>query len=184
MNLINLTNIISNFIKYLIAIILFTLSFTAFSQTDSQSSSPTDSQSDSQTDANAIPDCTQEGFSFKDHGITFNPDNKLSHRVFLIHNSTSGAIVINQLNTTGAMGGAGWTSKIDANQWSALAMSQSNLALNCESFSPPYYRMMDCSTGLSVCSYQSKGNTGSFWIVENTSFPNVIKTLKQRKIID
>jgi hypothetical protein len=160
------------FLVYFSSLICLMLNGAVFGQTSSEPPS----------DPNTP--CSQEGFVFKNNQIYFNNDTNAAHRIFLIHNITPTPVVLNKLDNTGAMGSGGWTSRLDGNQWSALAMSQPNLNLSCESFNPPFYRLMDCKNGLSVCTYHAKNNTGSFWIVENTSLLNVLKTLKQRNMID
>jgi hypothetical protein len=147
-----------------IGFILYILSFCVFSQT-------------------GLEACTQEGFVYKDHNIIFNNDGKTIQRVYLIHNLTRGIVMVNHVKADPGAS-AGWMTKMNPDNWLALAMNQPNFGFACMSYNPPQLRMVDCQSVIGVCSFKPKNNLGNYWLAQNENILDILKILAQRKIVE
>jgi len=142
------------------------ISFSAFPQ------SPTDN----------TPHCVNEGIGFATHQLILNTDSSTQSRIFLIHNTSPGTVILNhQKNTPG--GGAGWMSHIDKDRWSAMGMSESNFPLSCMLYAPPKLVLTDCQNVVTACALPSKNPPGNYWLVENKFLTDVIKSLEQKALL-
>lgn len=128
---------------------------------------------------------TNQGYTFQGKELLLNsPFNSIApQRVFLLHNTTSGVIMVNhQVSNPGAS--AGWMSEISPNQWSAIAMNQPNFSLVCMAYIPPRLGFINCTNALSICSFPASNQTlGTFWLAENQSLPKLLNTLAQRGVL-
>lgn len=125
--------------------------------------------------------CSNEGFTYEDKTIRFNSDNSPTQRVYLISNQSARAIHLNHIKSD--MGAsAGWLSRIDKQQWSALAVNQPNFSLTCINYTPPNFGAISCQSIVSVCSYPATGNAGTYWVTENKPLDELLKTMQQRGI--
>jgi hypothetical protein len=129
--------------------------------------------------------CNNEGFSFTSKELILNTDNNAGvQRLFIIKNVGGYTVLVNHNtpNTPGAH--AGWASKIDGGNASAIAINQPNFSLFCMGYKPPQFGVVNCQSVLSVCAYPPlKNGVGNFWVAENKSLEDVEKALVQRKIM-
>lgn len=105
--------------------------------------------------------------------------------VFLFTNTGKLTIWLTASSSKGAS--AGWSTKLDAGQWSALLLSNKKLAFQCVESQPGHEQTISCKDLIQVCHWvktavPSKLN-GSFWLSENKALKNVVSEVKQRGIV-
>ncbi|NCT57471.1 MAG: hypothetical protein GW760_07185 [Legionella sp.] len=65
----------------------------------------------------------------------------------------------------------GWSSRLQGNQWSALALDKTDLVLNCIESKPGHEQQIACERVLAVCEWpitsRPKHTHGVFWAGEN-----------------
>lgn len=167
----------------LIFIFALLLSTTIFAQTPSANpllnAAGLSNQSASAFPANCT---TNQGYTFQGKELLLNsPFNATTpQRVFLLHNTTNGIVMINhQVSNPGAS--AGWGSEINPNQWSAIVVTQPTFSLVCMAYIPPRLGFINCTNALSICSLPATSQTlGTFWLAENQPLPKLLNTLIQR----
>lgn len=79
---------------------------------------------------------------------------------------------------------AGWTSRIQPNRWSALALDKSSFEISCIESSPGHEQQIPCEGLIAVCQWK-KGKIpegGTFWASENMSLSTLISALGARGI--
>jgi len=91
-------------------------------------------------------------------------------RVVLIHNiSSSDLWITHPVSDPGA--GAGWSSRLQAGKWSALAVDQESFELSCIESKPGHEQQVPCVGMIGVCDWPGvkipTQLTGTFWVGED-----------------
>lgn len=97
--------------------------------------------------------------------------SKKSHLVF-IHNVTSTDLwITHPVTDSGAS--AGWTTRLQAGNWSALALDKPPFILTCIESRPGHEQQIPCEGAIAVCQWKGvkvPGNAqGTFWAGEDMS---------------
>jgi|GEM_PF-6059396 len=168
--------------KTKLIVILFSLLIilsVALAQTEQ--TTPTETSTDELTQSQNIPEgCSSEGFTFQNGQLILGLGNGLfNQQVYFVHNNSDYEQLLLSHPTNTAMS-AGWESRLDQGQWSALAMNQSNFVINCFGRKPGAIGYVDCKAVLEVCSYSKAkmGGGGSYWMSENKSLSDTISSLR------
>ena len=70
-----------------------------------------------------------------------------------------------------ASASAGWSTRIQAGNWTALALDQASFELSCIESRPGHEQQVECAGLLSVCQYPAvkapKADAGTFWAGED-----------------
>lgn len=68
---------------------------------------------------------------------------------------------------------AGWTTRLQADHWSALALDKPPFVLNCTESKPGHEQQIPCQGAIAVCQWNSikapKDAKGTFWAAEDMS---------------
>lgn len=93
--------------------------------------------------------------------------------LYFIHNLTSADLWITH-PLTNPSASAGWTTRIQGGNWSALALKKGPFALNCIESRPGHEQQVPCEGQIAVCKWKgvkiSKKDQGStFWVAEDMS---------------
>lgn len=91
-------------------------------------------------------------------------------RVFMIHNLSAFDVWITHPSSEENFD-SGWSSRLQGNQWSALALDKKNLTLNCIESRPGHEQQVSCEQTLAVCEWpitsRPEHTHGVFWAGEN-----------------
>lgn len=91
-------------------------------------------------------------------------------RLFYVHNQNAQTVYLAFINRTGTAH-AGWTSKIDADKWSALTLDDRTLTFHCVETKPGSEQRVACRSVIGVCLQNNvqfdKNSQGSYWVAEN-----------------
>lgn len=72
---------------------------------------------------------------------------------------------------------AGWSSRLQAGNWSALALDKDNFELSCIESKPGHEQQVPCSGVISVCEWSTvsipKKEKGTFWAGENMTLSSL-----------
>ncbi|GGI87203.1 hypothetical protein [Legionella impletisoli] len=102
----------------------------------------------------------------------------------MIHNwSTSDLWITHPVSDPGAS--AGWSSRLQAGNWSALALTEKEFELSCIESKPGHEQQIPCSGVLSVCKYTNiawplKSDGSTYWAGEDQSL-NALKSYIGRR---
>ena len=94
---------------------------------------------------------------------------KKSQLIFIHNLSKTDLWLTHPVNDPSAS--AGWTSRLQADHWSALAVNKPNFVLTCIESRPGHEQQVPCEGAIAVC--QWKGATipqkqeGTFWVAED-----------------
>ena len=90
--------------------------------------------------------------------------------IVMIHNLSSGDLWITH-PVAEPSASAGWSSKLQANNWSALALSDKTFELNCIESKPGHEQQVPCAGVLAACQWDMKsmpqGASGTYWAGED-----------------
>ncbi|MBN9231450.1 MAG: hypothetical protein BGO90_11380 [Legionella sp. 40-6] len=79
---------------------------------------------------------------------------------------------------------AGWSSKLEAEHWSALSLAKGPFALQCIESRPGHEQQIPCAGAISVCTLKKvkfpADAQGSFWAAENLSLPALMTAVGSR----
>ncbi|MBA2656807.1 MAG: hypothetical protein H0U70_07445 [Tatlockia sp.] len=78
---------------------------------------------------------------------------------------------------------AGWSSRLEAGNWSALALEEKSFEINCIESKPGHEQQIPCAKAISACKWpmvKSDKEKGSFWAGENMNLPALISHLEGR----
>lgn len=79
---------------------------------------------------------------------------------------------------------AGWSSRLQAGNWSALALDQDNFELSCIESKPGHEQQVPCHGVISACEWTTvsmpKKEKGTFWAAENMALSNLVGHLGGR----
>jgi len=104
--------------------------------------------------------------------------------VFLLHNlSDMDVWITHPVNHPSAS--AGWSSRLQAGKWSALALQSQNFELTCIESKPGHEQQVACSDVLAVCHWgdmkmPDKTDNGTFWVGEDKSLMGLIGYMGRR----
>lgn len=130
--------------------------------------------------------CGQEGVAFVNGQLILSSrgTDLASVPMYLIQNRSDFPQISLTRKTLSGISTA-WTARIDAGQWSALALTHPQFVVNCFGRKPGAIGYVDCASVLLVCSYphaKSSSGVGSHWIAENSSLLNVLTSVEQHGI--
>ena len=98
--------------------------------------------------------------------------SKKSKLVF-IHNLTNTDLwMTHPVTHTGVH--AGWTSRLQADHWSALVVNKPSFILNCIESRPGHEQQVSCEGTIAVCKWKrvkvpANGQSSTFWVAEDMS---------------
>ena len=130
--------------------------------------------------------CGKEGITFLQNGqlILGNQNNPSNQQIYLIRNRSDYTQIVLAHPTTTEMN-AGWTSRLDEGQWSAITVTGLPFNLTCFGRKPGAIGYVDCQSVLMVCSYPNvttEGTGGNYWVSENKGLIDTLSTLKMRGV--
>ena len=111
----------------------------------------------------------------------------LKNAVVMLHNLSNHDLWITHPSGEAGGANAGWSSQLQAGNWSALAHSGKDFALNCIESMPGHEQQISCATVLAVCQWpntQMPANTsGTFWAGENMSLSELMAYIERRGFV-
>jgi hypothetical protein len=98
-------------------------------------------------------------------------------RIIMIHNlSTVDLWITHPISKPGAS--AGWSSRLQSGNWSALSMNHAQFELSCIESRPGHEQQISCKHVVGVCEWPTsarpKKPTGIFWAAENMALSPLI----------
>lgn len=122
------------------------------------------------------------------HAVTVQGDSvTLDSKIKLvfIHNLTNADLwVTHPVTDPGAS--AGWASRLQANNWSALAVAKLPFILNCIESKPGHEQQVPCEGAIAVCQWPKvlipENEQGTFWAGEDKSLQVLTAELGTRGI--
>ena len=110
---------------------------------------------------------------------------KKSKLVF-IHNLTKSDLWITH-PVTNPSASAGWASRLQADNWSALAVDKGSFVLNCIESKPGHEQQVPCEGAIAVCQWRGMkipGNEqGTFWAAEDKSLSALTAAIGARGFV-
>ena len=104
----------------------------------------------------------------------------------MIHNLSSVDLWVTH-PITDANASAGWSTRIQAGNWTALALDQAPFELSCIESRPGHEQQVPCADLLSVCQYPavkgSKADIGTFWVGEDMSLSALMAHVGSRGFV-
>lgn len=86
-----------------------------------------------------------------------------------------------------AAASAGWTSRLQGDNWSALAMKKGSFILNCIESTPGHEQQVPCQGAIAVCKWKKtkfpENAQGTFWAAEDMSLSALIAAVGARGFI-
>ncbi|WP_370569064.1 hypothetical protein [Legionella sp. PL877] len=102
--------------------------------------------------------------------------------LIMIHNlSKSDLWITHPVSEPGAS--AGWSSRLKAGNWSALALDKASFELSCIESKPGHEQQIPCAGAISVCRWtvtMPAQTAGTFWAGEDMGLPALIEHLGGR----
>ncbi len=151
------------------------------SQPTPPSEAPTNSLATvvSTNNSNIPTGCSNAGFSFQNGQLILASQNSSSNpQLYLFHNNSDYEQLLLSHPTNTAMS-AGWDSRLDQGQWSALAINQPGFVINCFGRKPGAIGYVDCKSVLEVCAYpEANVGSGNYWVAENKSLFDTLSSLR------
>ncbi len=107
--------------------------------------------------------------------------------VYLIHNNSKQSVYINHPPKKVGSANAGWMSRLSAQQWSALMVSEPNFAITCQNkLMASEQSFVSCKRYLKIYRFKPQklmaDKQGNYWLGENQSLEKLKITLKTRGI--
>ncbi|GEM_PF-2372272 len=106
--------------------------------------------------------------------------------VYFLHNISKQSIWVDHPSDKKGTAHAGWSSYIQPDKWSALLLNRKGFAISCGVIEPGKVIYQNCASVLSVCTTPLTVNAkrkGSYWLVENEIWDNVMPALEKRGVI-
>ncbi len=108
------------------------------------------------------------------------------NKIVFIHNVAGSDLwVTHPVSSEGA--GAGWTSRIQADHWSALAIDKPNFILGCIESKPGHEQEIPCEGAILVCQWAHvnapKGEKGTFWAAEDQTLNALTSAVGSRGFV-
>lgn len=105
----------------------------------------------------------------------------------MIHNLSSMEIWITHPETKDPGASAGWTSRLEAGNWSALALAKGPFELGCIESKPGHEQQISCSEVLAICQWSDvtmpKDVVGNFWAGENLTLSALTAHVGSRGVV-
>ncbi|CAM2845902.1 hypothetical protein [Legionella worsleiensis] len=106
-----------------------------------------------------------------------------SSKLVFIHNLTNADLwITHPVTNPGAS--AGWTTRLQADNWSALALDKSPFQLNCIESRPGHEQQIPCEGAIAVCQWKGvtlpAGSNGTYWAGEDLSLQALTAALGGR----
>jgi len=106
--------------------------------------------------------------------------------VTMVHNlSSSDLWVTHPVSDPGAS--AGWSSHLQAGNWSALVLNDEKFALSCIESRPGHEQQVSCSSVLAVCQWPATGlpqkASGTWWAAEDMLLSPLIAYIKRHGFV-
>lgn len=118
-------------------------------------------------------------------GQTVNLKTKHAKTMF-IHNISSSDLWLTH-PVTGEGANAGWTSRIQAGNWSALAVDKPSFILGCIESKPGHEQEVPCEGAIQACQWRQanppKGEKGTFWAAEDQPLAVLTAALESRGFV-
>lgn len=167
---------------YYASVLLLLLEIPAFAGTMGMDS-PTQNTASTSSSQLVRQGCSREGFTFQNGQLILGTQNGFSSGLFLIHNNSDFQQLLLSHPTNTAMS-AGWESRLDRGQWSAINITRPNFVINCFGRRPGAIGYVDCASVLEICSYGNpNAGGGGYWPSENKSLSETMGTLRSRNIV-
>jgi hypothetical protein len=118
-------------------------------------------------------------------GDTITVKTKKNSLVFIHNLSTADLWITHPVEEAGAS--AGWTSRLQSSNWSALSLEKGSFALNCIESRPGHEQQIPCEGAIAVCTWKraklpSKAQ-GNFWAAEDLSLSGLIAAVGARGFV-
>ncbi len=103
-----------------------------------------------------------------------------------IHNLSSADLwITHPVEDAGAS--AGWTSRVQSGNWSALALEKGSFVLNCIESRPGHEQQIPCEGAVAVCTWKRvkfpSNAQGNFWASEDMSLSGLIAAVGARGFV-
>lgn len=128
----------------------------------------------------------EEGFPPDCHGLVVRNESIMLHTkepiIVLLHNQSGNDLWITH-PVSEPNASAGWSSRLEAGNWSALTLDKENFELSCIESKPGHEQQIPCAEMLNVCEWSLKMPTeerGTFWAGENMSLNAILAHLEGR----
>lgn len=118
--------------------------------------------------------------ALSEESVTLTPKKPV---LAMIHNISSDDLwITHPVSDPGAS--AGWSSRLQAGNWSALAIDKGPFELSCIESKPGHEQQVACSGVITICNWSTikmpAQTTGTFWAGENMSLPALASHLSAR----
>lgn len=101
----------------------------------------------------------------------------------LLYNKSSDDIWITH-PVSNVSASAGWSSRLEAGKWSALALDKKHFELSCVESKPGHEQQVSCVELVTVCEWTNvifpEKNTGTFWAAENMNLSSLTIQLGEK----
>ncbi|MFI4919761.1 MAG: hypothetical protein ACHP65_09420 [Legionellales bacterium] len=108
------------------------------------------------------------------------------NKLVFFHNLTNADLWLTHPSTKSGVS-AGWTSRFQANNWSALVIDKGAFVLNCIESRPGHEQQVPCEGAVAVCQWQGAkipaGSQGIFWAGEDLSLGALTAAIGARGFI-
>lgn len=108
------------------------------------------------------------------------------NKLVFIHNVTTADLWLTH-PVTEPSASAGWTSRLQAGNWSALAVDKPAFTLTCIESRPGHEQQIPCEGAIAVCDWQGvtipKKEKGTFWAGEDMSLPALTAAIGGRGFV-
>ena len=109
-----------------------------------------------------------------------------SPAIIVIHNLSSMDLWITH-PVTATTANAGWSSRIQAGNWSALALTKKKFAISCIESKPGHEQQVPCEGLLGLCQWSKikfpESEKGTFWAAEDMSLKSLLAHIGSRGFI-
>lgn len=83
---------------------------------------------------------------------------------------------------------AGWTSQLDADQWSAFRLDRASFEINCVESAPGHEQQIPCEGAIAICEWSAvkfngKKQDGTYWVGENMDLNALFNQVKTRGFV-
>jgi hypothetical protein len=107
-------------------------------------------------------------------------------KLIYIHNTSDSDLWITH-PVTEPSANAGWTTRIQSGNWSALALNKPPFILNCIESRPGHEQQVPCESVVGVCLWKGvkipEGNQGTFWAAEDQTLDTLTAALNKRGFV-
>jgi hypothetical protein len=101
----------------------------------------------------------------------------------MIHNISDSDVWVTHLNQKGTAS-AGWSSRLQSSQWSALIHDKHTFKINCIESKPGHEQQVSCAEAIAVCQWKitklPEKASGTFWAGENKPLFELIAYIERR----